>query len=869
LVSVYGSLIIPKNVIINTSGSASSQRGFGGSELLTKSHQDKYKRGGRVYSSTRSKLMEMMKVSQIPKIELFKPITMIKSLDLAENKDKKKWMFIFRSRENYRLLRRYPRLLNLIYGVPEPLSRNLIKVWVQEYETMVNNKGAIEAVKSHKTLNEALMRFATNHTFTPFEFKTVCRDGIPIGYRPFTLCIKSPIKGYRQAALAILQLWKIPIVPGPLPSITTITDPFTGDISDSGTPFIGKFLDQACRSAMIDTKTSINVVREFRNVLEIMFPFNKRADRLLDISSNSKLHLSHKNGPNGTCVGTIPVDFKALSNDNDLISALLTIGTLTANDHLLESLSLFSKTNQESTYSTKGTSPSTSSLSIKNEKGVKGRIFAICDIFSQSSLKGFHDWAASWLRFQPEDGTANQDHVKRIAQKWTIDNSIELNGCSNLTSTDLSAATDRLPALFQREIMQAIAGKEFADAWYVLCTNRTFTSRFYEPVQYAVGQPMGLYSSWAMLAITHHVICRLTLRLSNIKRDRENPHFIIIGDDQANRNEEFSRIYLMIIRDILKVPVNQSKGFRSETVSGVNPLFADQNTSVCEIAKVVYYNGLNMSGPSPEAFKQGFSMPSDFINLLETLLMDETLTNFTTSENAPILLACMGWNPDKNFLLATYPGKTAMALTRHPVWGVIIESSIVGDPLDPSHAALLDLVPWFKYPGVITPEYLDRKLYKLMEQDSEKAYQNCITSINGFIDRSTQGGKIKEWLYVEQKGFTYYCKCLLKQLQNSYYSSILTRKPYEEVGDMVRMRKTEAANNRTLLDLTDYFDGKPRSEKLTKKQTESKSFAALVKSVSKDFSSSPQVKTDRSLTFNLINDRVPMFVGNITNYFSS
>jgi len=50
-----------------------------------------------------------------------------------------------------------------------------------------------------------------------------------------------------------------------------------------------------------------------------------------------------------------------------------------------------------------------------------------------------------------------------------------------------------------------------ADSWKDLLVGRSYwlkKSRYEDPVplQYAVGQPMGALSSWAMLALTHHMI---------------------------------------------------------------------------------------------------------------------------------------------------------------------------------------------------------------------------------------------------------------------------------------------------------------------------------------------------------------------------
>lgn len=79
---------------------------------------------------------------------------------------------------------------------------------------------------------------------------------------------------------------------------------------------------------------------------------------------------------------------------------------------------------------------------------------------------------------------------------------------------DLSAATDRLPLMVQMTIMERAIGSQATTAWSALMTGRDYyllpdqDGHVIEPqaIRYAVGQPMGAYSSWGMLAVTHHYI---------------------------------------------------------------------------------------------------------------------------------------------------------------------------------------------------------------------------------------------------------------------------------------------------------------------------------------------------------------------------
>jgi len=127
------------------------------------------------------------------------------------------------------------------------------------------------------------------------------------------------------------------------------------------------------------------------------------------------------------------------------------------------------------------------------------------DVLTQSALKPLHEFLFSFLKSLPNDGTFDQHaSVKRCMSK-----SLDAK-CS--FGYDLSAATDRLPIDIQVSVLTSFLGKEFAEAWKDLLINRDYVQHVQEsfvPIRYAVGQPMGALSSWAMLAVTHHLLTQL------------------------------------------------------------------------------------------------------------------------------------------------------------------------------------------------------------------------------------------------------------------------------------------------------------------------------------------------------------------------
>jgi len=67
-------------------------------------------------------------------------------------------------------------------------------------------------------------------------------------------------------------------------------------------------------------------------------------------------------------------------------------------------------------------------------------------------------------------------------------------------------------------------------------------------VKYSVGQPMGAYSSFNMLAITHHVIVQAAAVKSNHVLPFKD--YCILGDDIVIANDKIALNYQEIISDL-------------------------------------------------------------------------------------------------------------------------------------------------------------------------------------------------------------------------------------------------------------------------------------------------------------------------------
>jgi hypothetical protein len=138
------------------------------------------------------------------------------------------------------------------------------------------------------------------------------------------------------------------------------------------------------------------------------------------------------------------------------------------------------------------------------------------DVWTQSALKPLHSYLFSFLKSLPNDGTFDQQaSVKRCMEKSLVS--------KKSFGYDLSAATDRLPIDLQVSVLSSFFNKEFADAWKKLLVGRAYIlpdmddKSIAHVLRYSVGQPMGALSSWAMLAVTHHLLVQLAAQRAGMR----------------------------------------------------------------------------------------------------------------------------------------------------------------------------------------------------------------------------------------------------------------------------------------------------------------------------------------------------------------
>jgi hypothetical protein len=195
----------------------------------------------------------------------------------------------------------------------------------------------------------------------------------------------------------------------------------------------------------------------------------------------------------------------------------------------------------------------------------KTRVIAIGDYWSQTALKPFHDLLFRILKRIPQDMTFHQGAFVDTMRKWG-------EGVT-LYSVDLSSATDRFPIRVISDVLKGGFPDEFVEAWEHIMVGYPFQGPEGE-VRYSVGNPMGLYSSWASFALAHHFVMFQCCQELSISWRRAK--YVILGDDVLIGDSRLGELYQVRVKS-LGIDVSPLKTFTS-------PL-------VCEFAKRYFFKG--------------------------------------------------------------------------------------------------------------------------------------------------------------------------------------------------------------------------------------------------------------------------------------
>jgi len=142
-------------------------------------------------------------------------------------------------------------------------------------------------------------------------------------------------------------------------------------------------------------------------------------------------------------------------------------------------------------------------------------------------------------------------------------------------SVDIKSATDSIPVILSEKIFSILLNPRIVENPDIFCkdiftilTNRTFSLNN-KKIRYGVGQPMGAYASFPLLALTNHVMVQVAAMRAGVKSSRKkdsrgnsSEHFFseyaIVGDDVVICNEKVAVRYYELLES-LDIPISTQK----------------------------------------------------------------------------------------------------------------------------------------------------------------------------------------------------------------------------------------------------------------------------------------------------------------------
>jgi len=310
----------------------------------------------------------------------------------------------------------------------------------------------------------------------------------------------------------------------------------------------------------------------------------------LHLSNNStplwtNNHYTTKSGPSGPAMLSADHDLKALSET--MKSHMRILGGHEFTDYI-QFQDLHSKTFTFKKEIEESKIGNLRKLSVVKDTEGKSRIIAMADYWTQDVMFPLHKKLLNELRSIKSDVTFGQD----IGEFGNEDH--------NYWSFDLTSATDRLPIFLYEDILEERFGKEYQESWTTLMIRNGFhwKTGF---VFYKTGQPMGIYSSWALLAHAHHCIVQWAAHKIGLNQFWD---YRLLGDDIVIRHDLVAQEYQLIMSQ-LGVSISPTKTLVSK--------------DTFEFAKRLFSRGCEMTGFPLNGLRSSLKTSwMDVCNIVET-----------------------------------------------------------------------------------------------------------------------------------------------------------------------------------------------------------------------------------------------------------
>lgn len=401
-------------------------------------------------------------------------------------------------------------------------ARHLGLEIIDKYLTILRTRGKREAIRYCKDARASIYSLLASNSLSEIPKPP---SGSPRRYR-----IPKALRS-SMARLSTADYPKLRLVLSALYASRELTLPATPNVESIVSPSAGK-----------EVPGLFDYLGDFWNELGIRRSARGKVPSHLH---RSRFHLTTKAGPNGHALWGALADLYALPDD-----LFETIGRF-GGEELAKKMQILRNIPYPNFLTNYFRGPKPERIrrisAIPSQEG-KTREVAIMDYWSQVALKPLHRYLFAILKRIPQDCTFDQGS---FVDKLSFDGEEEFH------SLDLSSATDRFPIEVICRVLEARFTSEYVADWRTIMVGYPFWTREHGEIRYAVGNPMGAYSSWNSFAIAHHYVIYYCCRKLKLKWSKAP--YVILGDDVVIKHNALAKMYTEVITQLgVEISVQKS-----------------------------------------------------------------------------------------------------------------------------------------------------------------------------------------------------------------------------------------------------------------------------------------------------------------------
>jgi len=270
---------------------------------------------------------------------------------------------------------------------------------------------------------------------------------------------------------------------------------------------------------------------------DIAFQWEKELGNL-----SRQYKITNKSGPNGKATKTMILDAYVLKHNVPLFNNYKKMCKHLDCEYLVKSVEHYSNLYELNNNSVSSKVSIIAKVTQVPEKGNKNRVVAIQNFWVQQPMNLLRQLIDKTItkHYINNDACFMYNHFGSLLKAIK---SYKDTGFS--VSFDLTNATDRIPRIYQRDVLSAYVNPRFAQDYFEMVSLIDFTTKNGDVINYEVGQPMGSYESFNLFQAFLLELWRFSAYKTgkSFKVEEVCKYFSTVGDDNQGFDPELAEYW--------------------------------------------------------------------------------------------------------------------------------------------------------------------------------------------------------------------------------------------------------------------------------------------------------------------------------------